>query len=128
MKVNVLIDSFGWIEYFGDGPLANKYGSYIENTIKDRYLTPTIVLYEVYKKIKKERTEEKALWASAYISANTEIIHLNERIALEAAEISLVQGLHMADAIIVATADVFKAKIVTSDPHFEGLKNVELIK
>ncbi len=128
MKVNVLIDSSGWIEYFGDGPLADKYGRYIESANKEGYQTPTIVLYEVYKKIKKESTEGKALEASAYISANTEVIHLNERIALEAADISLIHGLPMADAIIASTANAFKAKIVTSDPHFKVLKNVELIR
>ncbi len=128
MKVNVLIDSFGWIEYFGDGPLADKYGRYIESANKDGYLTPTIVLYEVYKKIKGESTEEKALEASAYISAKTEVIHLDDRIAFEAADISLGRDLPMADAIIAATANAFKAKIVTSDPHFKELKNVELIK
>lgn len=128
MKVNVLIDSYGWIEYFGDGPLAESYGRYIEKADKKGYYTPTIVLYEVYKKMKSELSEDKALEAYAYISAYTTVVPLDERLALEAAERSLSHGLPMAEAIIAATAKAFEAKIVTGDPHFKGLERVELIK
>jgi len=52
---------------------------------------------------------------------------MNEKIAIEAAEISLEKGLSMADAIIKATADVYGARVITSDRHFEGIENVEII-
>lgn len=126
--MNVLIDSFGWIEYFGGGALADRYGEFIEKASKAEYLTPSVVLYEVYKKIKREVHEGKALEACAYISAYTEVIPLDEKISLEAAEISLRHGLPMADAIIAATGKVFKARIVTGDAHFEKIENVEMVR
>jgi len=46
----IIVDSFGWIEYLSDGPLTNKYEKYLSDLTK--VITPTIVLYEVYKKIK----------------------------------------------------------------------------
>jgi predicted nucleic acid-binding protein len=127
MKVNVLIDCFGCIEYFSDGPLAGKYSKHIENASKKNFFTPTIVLYEVYKRIKKTRNEQTALVAYAHIVVNTTIVPLTKRISLEAAEISLSEGMSMADAIIKATANLTQSTIVTSDKHFKDKKDVIFI-
>ena len=128
MKVNVLVDSYGWIEYFGDGPLADKYAEYIEKANINEYITPSIILYEVYKKIKREKSEDKALEAYAHIVNYTRIAPLDEKMSLDAAEKSLELGLGMADSIIMATADNNDAKIVTSDEHFKELDNVVYIE
>jgi predicted nucleic acid-binding protein len=122
-----LVDSYGWIEYFANGLLAEKYGKYIESASEENTVTPTIVVYEVYKKVKREKGEEKAMEAYAQI-ARTKIIPLDESLAMDAADFSLELKLGMADAIIYATAKREKAKIVTSDEHFKGLKDVELIQ
>ena len=37
----------------------NEYASFIDNANPKNYYTPSIVLYEVYKKIKKELSDEK---------------------------------------------------------------------
>jgi len=124
---SVLIDSSGWIEYFMDGTKASKYAKHIEKARKKNYITPSIVLYEVYKKIKKEVSESKATEAIAYVIDATKVIELNERIAVQAAETSLELGLAMADAIIKATAGLNNAKIITSDQDFKDFKNVEII-
>ncbi len=124
MKVNVLIDSYGWVEYFSDGSLADKYARYIEKANVNEYVTPSIVLYEVYKKKKREKSEDKALEAYAYIAHYTRIIPLDRRIALDAAEKSLDLGLGMADSVIMATADNNNARIITSDKHFREFNNV----
>ena len=100
----LLVDSSGWIEFFTDGPLADEYAKYLKDFTK--IVTPTIVLYEVYKKIKKERTEEDALFAVSLIN-RTSVIPLSESIALLAADLSLKHSLPMADAIVYATAPVF---------------------
>lgn len=128
MRPNVLIDSFGWIEYFGDGRLADKYAGYIEGANRKQYHTPSIVVYEVYKKIKREVSEEKALEAYAYITAYTSVVPLTEKVAVEAAEVSLKEKLSMADSIVKASAELCNAKIITSDPHFRGGENVEIVE
>lgn len=63
----ILIDSFGWIEYFTDGPLADKFANYVETASPTNTLAPTIVIYEVYKVIKREAGEDKALEAYAQL-------------------------------------------------------------
>ena len=122
----ILIDSFGWIEYFTDGPLADEYAKYVENASLTNTVTPTLVIYEVYKVIKREAGEDKALEAYAQLK-KTKIIPLDESIALNAADISLGLGLPMADSVIYATARAGGANIVTSDPHFEGRSGVIFI-
>ncbi len=127
MKVNVLIDSSGWIEYFSKGPKAKKFSEFIQSAKKETHKTPTIVLFEVYKKLKKEAGEESANQAIAHIIDSTELIPLDERISIYAAELSIQTGLAMTDAIIKATAELYKAGIKTTDAHFKGLAEVEII-
>lgn len=122
----ILIDSYGWIEYFAEGPLADEYAEFVETETPENTITPTIVIYEVYRKIKSAKGEEKALEAYAQIS-RTRIVELTESLSLEAADISLRMGMSMADSIIVATAKAYNAEIITSDRHLRGAENVRFI-
>ncbi len=125
--MTVLIDSSGWIEYFASAQKAKKYSDYIEKANKLTTITPTIVLFEVFRKVKKDFGDQKANASIAYIIDNTAIIDIDSRTAVNAAEISLKSGLPMADSLIKATAELNNAKLITSDKHFEGLPNTEII-
>ena len=122
----ILIDSYGWIEYFGDGPLADSYAVFIEKADEKGTVTPTIVIYEVYRKIKGVKGEEKALEAYAQMS-QTRIVDLTSSLCLEAADISMNLNLGMADSIIVATAKAYNAQIITSDEHLKKIDKVKFI-
>ncbi len=122
--MNILLDSSGWIEFFTDGPRAGRYAAYL--TARYRLMTPTIVLYEVYKKIKRERGEELALQLAGRLHA-THLIPLTESIALLAADLSLQYGLAMADAIVYATGRDQEADVVTGDADLKGLPGVVYI-
>ena len=119
--MRLLVDSSGWIEYFSGGPLAQRYGSYL--TPPAELITPTIVVYEVYKKIKRERGEEVALRVTASLTA-TQVIPLTESIALMAADVSLQYGLAMGDAIIYAAGQDQEARVLTSDADLKDLPGV----
>jgi len=121
-----LIDSYGWIEYFADGPLADRYAQFVEEASTENTVTPTIRIYEGYKKIKKTKGEERALEAYAQISY-TRIVELTDSLSMQAADISLKKGLGMADSIIVATAKAYNAEIITSDIHLKEVENVKFI-
>ncbi len=120
-----LIDSSVWIEFFTDALLASHCSKYFKDPAK--IITPSIVLYEVYKKVKKERTEEDALLVVSLINKTT-VISLNESIALLAADVSLKYALPMADAIVYATALENNCTVVTGDVHFKGLDMVVFVK
>jgi len=127
MRVNVLVDSCGWIEYFGGGSLADRYEPYAAKANRKTHYTSAIVLYEVFKRMS-ELDEKKAFEACASIISFTNIVPVDENVALLAADMSVKHGLSMADAIVKATADMCKAKIVTSDGHLGKLKGVQLIR
>ena len=122
----ILTDSYGWIEYFTEGALADSYAPYVEKIDGENYITPTIVVYEVYRKIKNLQGEQKALEAFSQIS-RTRIVELTSAISLKAADVSINLKLGTADAIILATAQECNAEIVTSDKHLKDLDRVKFI-
>jgi len=119
-----VVDSVGWIEYFVDGPLAERYAHYIEDT--KGLATPSIVVYEVFKKILRDSGERSAVEAIA-IMQKTTVVPLTSELAINAAELSIVHKLPMADAIVYATAQSVEATVVTGDQHFQGLPGVEFV-
>ncbi len=120
----IIVDSCGWLEWFTDGELANQYKEYIANP--ENTLMPVIILYEVYKILKREVGEEKALIAVGYMQRSS-IIAFDDTLALAAADIALSENLAMADAIIVATSRSHNCKIITSDADLKNQINVDYI-
>lgn len=119
----ISIDSSGWIERFTKGPKAPRYKDLIESTQPKQIVTSVVVLYEVYRKIKKLKGEEEALLAVAALSQTT-IVPVDQTISLEAADYSIENNLHFSDALIYATARHFKAKLYTSDADLRPLQTV----
>lgn len=120
-----LVDSSGWLEFFTEGPLAATYAAYLKHPAG--LITPTVVLYEVYKVIKRQRSEEEALAAAAQMG-KTRLVPLSDTIALTAADVSVAHRVAMADAIIYATALAEGAKLVTSDADLAALPGVTYLK
>ena len=119
-----LVDSSGWVEFIGDGPLAEKFAPYFER--EEHLLVPAIVLYEVYKKL---LSAQGSTAADRFLSAalRARFVPIDERLALLSARISLDRRLAMADAMIYATALAAGAHLITSDSHFQGLAEVTVI-
>ncbi|MFB3888801.1 MAG: type II toxin-antitoxin system VapC family toxin [Candidatus Bathyarchaeia archaeon] len=119
----ISIDSTGWIERFTKGPKAGQYKQVIESAKPKDIVTSVVVLYEVYRKIKKLKSEEEALLAVAALSQTT-VVPVDQPISLEAADYSLEHNLHFSDALVYATARHFKAKLYTSDEDLRPLKTM----
>lgn len=117
----IIVDSCGWLEYYTGGLLAEKYDQYLNNL--QAIITPIVVVYEVYKKIKRERQEADALLAIGPMH-KTNVIPLDTQIVLMAADVSLEFGLPMADAFVYATARLFNCQVVTGDRHFKDLSGI----
>ena len=121
----ILLDSSVWIEFFTKSSGDRQIVRYLEDL--SRLLTPVIVLYEVYKKIKRDRSEEEALQAVS-LMLKTTIIPVEESLALFAADVSLKYSLPLADAMVYAAAIENKADLVTQDEHFKGLEGVVFLE
>ena len=87
---------------------------------------PSIVLYEVYKILKREVGEDKALLATGYMK-NSKVVSLDETLALAAADVALQERLAMADAIIMATSRLNNCEVITSDIDLKDKPHVTCI-
>jgi toxin FitB len=117
----IVVDSSGWLEFLTDGVLADEYAARLRQPAA--VITPTIVMYEVYKHAKRLRSEEEAIDAVAAMQ-KTRVVSLTDELALMAADLSISHKLPMADAIVLATAQANDADVVTSDADFEGIPGV----
>jgi len=116
-----VVDSSGWLEYMTDDSKAAAFAQYLEK--EDGVVVPSLVIYEVYKQLAKNRG--RAL-ADRFMSQalHNRIVPMDETIALAAANASLDHRLNGPDAIVYATARVCQAELVTCNTHFRGLPGV----
>jgi predicted nucleic acid-binding protein len=121
-----VVDSSGWIEYLGNGPKAGSFAPYLENS--EGLLLPTIVVYEVYKKLIRvhEATLAEQFLSQAFSFDAREIV-IDIPVAALAAKISLDLKLAMADALIYACARSHGAELVSCDTHFAGLPGATVL-
>ena len=116
-----IVDSSGWLEYFSDGPNADRFAEPLGNV--SELLMPTIILYEVFKVVCRQRGEDSALQAVALMQ-QARVVELSSSIALLAAKLSLEVKIPMADSTILATAQTNNATLWTQDNDFEGMPGV----
>jgi len=120
-----VVDSSAWLEYLAAGSNAAYFADVIENTAE--LIVPTLILYEVFKRIVQQRSENEALQVVAVMQQG-KVVELDSRTALTAARISIDNQLPMADSVILATAKLNNALLWTQDSHFEGIPNVKYKK
>ena len=121
-----IVDSSGWVEYFGDGPKAGGFARYLESP--EKLLLPSMVVYEVHKKLHRERGKNLAdVFLSQAFGFHERLIPLDLELSILASRTSLETGLPMADAIIYATSRKHGAQLITSDAHFSNLPGVTLV-
>ena len=120
-----VIDSSGWLEYFTNGGNADFFAPVIENTVEA--IVPTISLFEVFKWVLLERDRDDALEAIALMKEG-QVVDLDDKLALVAAEISSELKLPMVDSIILATTRVHHATLWTQDAHFQNVEGVRYIE
>jgi predicted nucleic acid-binding protein len=119
-----LVDSSGWLSYVADDENASFFASAVEDT--ERLVVPTICVYEVFKRVLRDRGQDVAMTIVAAM-LQTKVVELDASLALAAAELSVEYKLPMADSIILATARVFDATVWTQDTDFAAIAGVEYI-
>ncbi len=120
-----LVDSSGWVEYFSNGSNAKFFIPPLQDL--ENLLVPTICIYEVFKRLMLDMGEENALQAAGIMSSG-QVIEMDRKIAIDAAQISVELELVMADSIILATARDHDAIVWTQDAHFKDIAGVKYIE
>ncbi len=123
----VCIDRYGWIERFMGGPTAPAYNRVIDAVGAPNIVTPVVVLYEDYKRVKGSLGEEIELRDIAALE-RTRVVLVDRDIAREATDHSLARRIPFSDALTFATARRFGTELYTSDPALKGLPGVTMIR
>ena len=117
-----IVDSSGWLAYFADEPNAKHFLAPLSDSAL--LVVPTLTIYEVFKVILRETSENEALQAAVAMQKGT-VVDLTTDLAIAASKLSLEHNLPMADSIILATAQEFNAILWTQDSDFKDLANVK---
>jgi len=120
-----VVGSSGWTEFFSDGPLADRFALFLADPAA--VVAPTVVILEICRVIRRERSEEDATAAVARMQ-RTSVADLDQFLALTAADLGLRHRLSMADPIGYATAVCHGAGGVTTDTDFEALRGATVFR
>lgn len=118
----VVVDSSGWIEVFTGGAQADDFLALMAD--QSLLVVPAITIFEVFKWVLREHGEAQAIQAVAAMQGG-QVVDLDSRLALAAAQLSHGLQLPMADSIILATARDQQATLHTMDSDFRGIADVE---
>jgi predicted nucleic acid-binding protein len=117
-----IVDSSGWLAYFADEPNAKHFLIPLNDTAS--LVVPTVTIYEVFKVVLRESSENEALQAAVAMRKGT-VVDLTASLAIAASKLSLEHNLPMADSIILSTAKEFDATIWTQDSDFKNIDDVK---
>ena len=123
-----VIDSWAWIEYFGGSKAGEQIKGYIENE-KNTIFTSSVTVAEVVSKFLRSRVNPHEAFSA--MTSLSKIIIADAELAAFAGEVhaelkATMKDFGLADAFVLASARVQKAKILTGDPHFKSIKEAIL--
>ena len=117
-----VVDSSARLECFANGSNASFFTPPIEDL--ERWIVPSVTIYEVFKRGLQQREEGQALQAVATVQQGT-VVKLDERLAISAARIGVDLKIPLADRVVLATARAHSATVWTQDEDFRDLPNVQ---
>jgi len=117
-----IVDSSGWLAYFADEPNAKHFLTPLNDTAS--LVVPTVTIYEVFKVVLRESSENEALQAAVAMRKG-KVVDLTASMAIASSKLSLEHNLTMADSIILATAKEFEATLWTQDSDFKNIDDVK---
>lgn len=125
--MTVLVDSWGWIEYFKGSAYGEKVRELIENS-REKVIVSAINIAEVYNSFLRDfpypDNERRAEASREAIRQRSYIFEVDENIAVESARLKHKMKWGIGDSIVYATAKREGATLMTGDPHFKGVKEV----
>ena len=117
-----IVDSSGWLAYFADEPNAKHLLTPLKDT--PSLVVPAVTIYEVFKVVLRESSENEAIQAAAAMQKGT-VVNPTAQLAIAASKLSLQHGLPMADSIVLATAKAFDAILWTQDSDFKNIAGMK---
>lgn len=116
-------DSWAWVEYFR----GSRVGAVVKDLLegKEVLFTPAVCLAEIKAKYLREGHDPAD--RLRFIKSRTSIIDVDITVAEAAADLKVLQGLHMVDSLVLASARARNTELLTGDKHFRGIANVLML-
>lgn len=128
--MKIVVDAYAWVEIF----IGSEKGDKARNILRDalEVYTPDVVLAEIARKYLREGVEHQVIFdrlkvvmeASDIASIDVDVAFESARCYEELSQRAKSEGFKtpsLFDAIVLAIARVFKAKVLTGDEHFKNL-------
>lgn len=123
MTDSKLLDSSVWLDYF-----CNASHKELIETEGDIFLLSVLSLYEIEKKLRKEKIENyKILKSMDFIKKKSLLMPVTKEIAEKAASLALQHNLPAVDSLIYTTALLNNALLITLDNDFRDLPQVMIL-
>ena len=128
--MKIVVDAYAWVEVFIGTEKGKKVRELLEG--ENAIYTPSTVLAEIARKYLREGIDSGTIAERLRAIADTaEITQINIETAMEAAQCyktlldnAKKEGLNnpsLFDAMVLATANLLRANVVTGDMHFKNL-------
>jgi predicted nucleic acid-binding protein len=126
-----VVDAWAWVEYLIGSEFGKKLKEVLDETQRSEVYTCAITLGEVISKVAREERDVEV--AYTMLLSNSQIIDINEELSKHAGLLhcemrKTVKDFGLADAYVLATARMLKAKVLTGDAHFKSVKEAVLIE
>lgn len=120
----MVVDSSVFLEIFTDGPKRQR----CEKALAGKQIVvPTLVLFEVYKRLATRHADYETLEAIAALR-RFEVVELTATTALGAADLAIKYDLAMADSIVLAHAVERNDTLLTLDNDFHSIDGATVIR
>ncbi|TLZ58134.1 MAG: type II toxin-antitoxin system VapC family toxin [Methanobacteriota archaeon] len=124
-----VVDSYAWVEYLGGSAKGTRVEELLDGA--EESWTPTPVLAEVTSKVVRSGKDPAIAWQA--LRAWSTILPLDAETArsaggLHAAYRAKIRDFALTDAVVLAVSRKLTAKVLTGDPHFQGMKGVEFLR
>lgn len=121
----VVLDSSAWIELLTGGKLEGVCRT--ELNAAKIVVVPTLVIFEVHRKVQQKMAGNEALSVVALLSSH-HVVDFTRDIALLASTLSLEHRLATADSIVLAHAHAANARLLTLNNDFTDLPGARVLR
>jgi predicted nucleic acid-binding protein len=125
-----VVDAWAWVEYLVGSTRGAKLRDVLDEDGSEVY-TCAVTIGEVVSKVAREGRNVEA--AYAMLLSNSQVVDADEELSLQAGLLHCemrksLKDFGLADAYVLAAARRLKAKVLTGDVHFRGVKEAVLIR
>lgn len=122
--MNILVDSFAWLEFFQGSGKGKRFLQFLKEN-RDGIYTSVLSLYEIRYRVEELKDARTADEFAKVVESYAKILDVTKDIAVEASKIKLkIKKMGAVDCLILASAKSNNLKILTGDPHFDGIEGV----